>query len=183
MTRRAVVIGTAITLILLLLTAGISRFAPFTPPATPATDLVGEQPGTVVLSMLIRNHGSEDDALLGGTIDFADALQPRLTTLVDGRRHDRPAPDGIPIPAGSTVILEPGGDHLAILGLHDDLIQGREFRVTLRFARAGDVEVTGRVRRKVDAAGSTPPPAVTAGEIEVWLVSAPPAPSLATPLP
>ncbi|MFM8592881.1 MAG: copper chaperone PCu(A)C, partial [Chloroflexota bacterium] len=123
---------------------------------------------------------TDPHAELRGSTEIAPSRQPRRTPIVDARRRDRLAPEGIPIPAEATLILEPGGDHLALVGLREDLVQGREFVVTLRFQQAGEVEVTGRVRRKIDAAGATPPPSVSAGEIDIWLVSAPPAPAYST---
>ena len=42
-----------------------------------------------------------------------------------------------------------------LVGLRQDLVQGRAFPLTLIFSRAGDVTVTARVRRKVDASGIT----------------------------
>lgn len=67
-----------------------------------------------------------------------------------------------------------------LLGLRRDLAQGETFPLTLRFARAGEMTVTARVRRKVDAAAVSPVPTVVSGDISVSLASAPPAPA-ATP--
>ena len=179
MSRRTLIIG--VVLLATLAARAVNRWERNRSANTPPPgEVVGEQPGTVVLSMLLHNHGNEPDVLLGGSTEIAESIQPRITEIVDGRRRDRLAPEGIPIPAGATLILEPGGDHLALVGLREDLIQGREFSVTLRFQQAGEVEVTGRVRRKIDAAGATPPPSVSAGEIDIWLVSAPPAPAYST---
>jgi hypothetical protein len=52
--------------------------------------------------------------------------------------------------------------------------------LTLDFERAGQIAVTVRVRRKVDAAGVPPIPPVAVGDLAISLVSAPPAPA-ATP--
>ena len=64
-----------------------------------------------------------------------------------------------------------------LYGLLVDLVQGRTFPLTLHFARAGDVTVTARVRRKLDAAGVTPFPPVMADDLSISLISAPPAPA------
>ncbi len=157
------------------------------PPATPivAGDPF-EIPGAIPISLLIRNDGDADDRLLGASTPAGDRIELHRTRLVDGRRVLRSVPDGLAIPAGATIILEPGASHLMLVGLHVDLVQGKTFPLTLRFVRAGEVTVTVRVRRRVDAAGITPFPPVMAGGISVSLASAPPAPAgtpTATPHP
>ena len=52
----------------------------------------------------------------------------------------RPVRD-IPLPAGQTVRLRPGGLHLMLIGLTEPLQQGRAVPLTLRFAEAGEVTV------------------------------------------
>lgn len=53
--------------------------------------------------------------------------------------------DRIPIPAGETVHLEPGGFHVMLLELAAPLEAGSEFELTLTFAEAGEVTVTAVV--------------------------------------
>jgi copper(I)-binding protein len=79
------------------------------------------------------------------------------------------------IPAGTTIALEPGFNHLAMSDLRADLVQGQSFPLTLYFDRAGEVDVVARVRRKVDAAGSTALPPVSVGDLTITHVSAQPA--------
>ncbi len=157
------------------------------PPATPiAAGDPFELPGAIPISLLIRNDGDADDRLLGASTPAGDQIEMHCTRLIDGRRVMRIVPDGLAIPAGATIILEPGASHLMLVGLHVDLVQGKTFPLTLHFARAGEVTVTVRVRRRVDAAGITPFPPVMAGGISVSLASAPPAPAgtpTATPHP
>jgi copper(I)-binding protein len=50
-------------------------------------------------------------------------------------------PDGIPVPAGATVTLSPGGLHLMMMGLKAPLVEGETVPVTLTFATAGTVEI------------------------------------------
>jgi periplasmic copper chaperone A len=53
------------------------------------------------------------------------------------------------VPAGSTVRLVPGGHHLMLLELAEDLVPGTEFDLTLTFAEAGDMTVPVEVREDV----------------------------------
>jgi copper(I)-binding protein len=149
---------------------------------TPKTTFVKEIVGAVPVSLQIRNDGDEPDRLLGGSTPIAERVEVHQSRLIDGQRMMGLLAEGLAIPAGSTVTLEPGSDHLMLIGLQRTLVQGDTFPLTLWFAQAGEVTVTGRVRRKVDAAGVAPIPPVTAGGLTVSLVSAPPAPA-GTPRP
>ena len=147
-----------------------------TPGATPSAIGQFEVPGAVPISLLVQNAGA-DDRLLGGSSPVATSVEAHQTRLIAGRRVMEAAPDGIAIPGGKTVILEPAANHLMLLGLTDDLVQGETFPLTLRFERAGEVTVTVRVRRRVDAAGVAPISPVAAGALLISLASAPPAPA------
>jgi copper(I)-binding protein len=180
MSRVWALIALTVALALGLPRGGSTAGQPATPvpsSATPAPLVLGETPGAVPVALHIENRGDRDDWLVGGSTPIAQRVEVHRSRLDHGVRVMAVAPDGVRIPAGSTVFLEPGSAHVMLIGLDVGLIQGRTFPLTLHFARAGDVEVTARVRRKVDAAGVPPLPAVTGGEITVSLVSAPPAPA------
>ena len=134
----------------------------------------------VPVSLTIHNDGSVDDRLLSASTPLAWCVRIQRMQLVDGRPQTTPVPGGLVVPAGATITLEPGVSHLALFGLRSDLVQGQTFPLTLYFDHAGKVLVNARVRRKVDAAGSTPLPPVSVGELTVTHVSALPAPA-ATP--
>ena len=131
----------------------------------------------VPVSLSIQNHGEEDDRLLSAGSPSARCVVIHRTRLVSGRPELVPVPGGLVIPAGAALTLEPGGNHLSLIGLRADLVQGETFPLTLRFDRAGEVRVLARVRRKVDAAGTTPLPPVSVGDLTVARVSAQPAPA------
>ena len=57
--------------------------------------------------------------------------------------------DALDVPAGETASLEPGGHHLMLLELADDLVPGDSFELTLEFADAGELTVTVEVREDV----------------------------------
>ena len=50
--------------------------------------------------------------------------------------------ESIPLPAGETVKLEPGGYHIMLLDLAEPLEEGMEFELTLTFEQAGELTVT-----------------------------------------
>jgi len=143
--------------------------------------LPAEQPGAVPVSLVVSNLGLRPDRLLGGESPVAERIEPVASEGFGARRRRRRLGEGIEIPTGATVFLEPGGTHLLLVGLRRDLIQGQTMPLVLRFAEAGEVAVTARVRRRLDAAGVAPIPPATAGGIVVSLVSVPPAVANAPP--
>jgi copper(I)-binding protein len=151
--------------------------------ATPVITPV-EASSAVPISLVIRNEGDQHDRLLGGHTPAAARVEVHRTRLDAGDRVMEVAPDGIAIPAGETLTLEPGHNHLMLLGLQVGLVQGETFPLTITFDRAGEVTVMVRVRRRVDASGLTPFPPVVVGELSISLASAPPAQAetLAVPL-
>jgi copper(I)-binding protein len=52
---------------------------------------------------------------------------------------------GIVVPAQGHLRLAPGGLHLMLVGLKAPLEQGGKVPLTLRFAQAGEVQVTAKV--------------------------------------
>lgn len=53
--------------------------------------------------------------------------------------------EGVPLPAGRTVALKPGGDHIMLLAVKTPIADGQTVPLTLTFATAAPVEVQARV--------------------------------------
>jgi copper(I)-binding protein len=102
-----------------------------TPPAAP----------TAAAYLTIMNHGSEPDVLIGGSSPQADRVEFHQSTIDNGIMKMRPVSNGITIPAGGTVELKPDGYHVMLSGLKAPLRSGTMLPVTLRFAKAGSIEV------------------------------------------
>ncbi len=123
--------------------------------ATPGPD--GDTMGSTgngVLYLTITNGGDEDDALLGGETDRAQRLEIHETIVTDGSARMQPVDGSLPIPAGDTVTLEPGGLHIMLVNLTTDNAAGDRYQVTLTFERAGDVTLSVPVRPGAEPAGS-----------------------------
>lgn len=94
--------------------------------------------------LAITNDGAEPDRLLEVRTDL-----PRTqihTTEIDAggvaRMHEL---QGVDIPAGQTVSLEPGGTHVMFMGLDHPLAAGSEIDATLVFEKAGELAVVFKV--------------------------------------
>ncbi|MCR5942683.1 copper chaperone PCu(A)C [Ochrobactrum sp. XJ1] len=89
----------------------------------------------------IVNTGQEADRLIGGTTDIAERLEIHESSLVDGIARMRPAKQGLDIVPGGTLKLQPGGTHIMLINPTMRPAEGEKFKATLRFERAGSVEV------------------------------------------
>jgi copper(I)-binding protein len=103
-------------------------------------------PGTTVgAAYMTIAGGAGDDRLLGAETDRAGTVE--LHTVVDegGMARMRPI-EFLHLPAGKRTTLAPQGTHLMLMDLRSPLVAGEEFTLTLRFATAGEREVTVVVR-------------------------------------
>ncbi|MFO7548531.1 MAG: copper chaperone PCu(A)C [Acidimicrobiia bacterium] len=116
--------------------AGITVTEARTP--VPPTDRVA------AVYLTITNGGAQDDVLTGVTSDVAEAVELHETVISDGTAGMRPV-EALDIPAGASLVLEPGGLHIMLIGLERALEEGDDFVVTLEFARSGPVDVTVEV--------------------------------------
>ena len=90
--------------------------------------------------LTLMNHGIEADRLVEVRSPFAGATLNE-TVVADGVAS-MTTTDGIEVPAGGTVTLEPGGKHIVFMGLDGDPFEvGERFVVTLVFEHAGEVDV------------------------------------------
>ncbi len=91
--------------------------------------------------MEITNTSSIDDFLVGVQADFP-RVELHTTEFTDGVARMMHL-DGIPVRAGETVVLEPGGLHVMFMGLQGDPFEvGETIEATLVFENAGEIPVT-----------------------------------------
>ncbi|WP_243634446.1 copper chaperone PCu(A)C [Roseicella frigidaeris] len=108
--------------------------------AEPWTRAAG-QSGTGAGFLTIANQGGAADRLIGASTPAARVTEIHTHVREGDVLRMRPVA-AVEIPAGQTVTLQPGGFHLMLIGLLAPLIQGQTVPVTLRFERAGEVQVT-----------------------------------------
>lgn len=90
--------------------------------------------------MTITNNGDTPDRLIDVRADFLK-VEVHETVVTDGVAQMLPV-EGIEVPPGETVTLQPGGYHVMFVGLEGrQLIEGESFTGTLVFEQAGEVEV------------------------------------------
>jgi hypothetical protein len=101
-----------------------------------------DRPG--VFYVEITNAGSTDDALIGIATPAAGMPMLHETVVTEGVAS-MPHAMSIPVPAGESVALAPGGYHGMLMGLTTALKEGDSFPVTLTFQNAGEVVVNVEV--------------------------------------
>jgi copper(I)-binding protein len=98
--------------------------------------------GSIAAYMTIANRGHEADVLKRVHAQKAKSVEMAQATMTaDGVVQMRKVEDGLPIEAGASLVFEPGGTRLMVLGLKDALDAGEQLLLTLEFDRAGPVDV------------------------------------------
>lgn len=91
----------------------------------------------------LDNKG-RDDRLLSARAAVSASVELHSMTMEGDVMRMRQV-EGVALPAGKTVELKPGGFHIMFVGLKAPLKDGDKFPMTLKFEKAGEVEVTVNV--------------------------------------
>ncbi|WP_294251405.1 copper chaperone PCu(A)C [uncultured Sphingomonas sp.] len=95
--------------------------------------------------LVVTNKGRAADQLVDVASPVADKVELHTMSMDGGIMRMRPVTGGLPIPAGGTLTLAPGGYHVMLIGLKAPLTLGTMVPLTLRFARAGTITVQLKV--------------------------------------
>lgn len=94
----------------------------------------------------IRNRGQHDDRLLAVETATARRVEIHQTRMDGSVMRMRLLTDGLPIPAGQTVTLAPGGSHLMFIDPVRHATAGERLDAVLVFRDAGRLPVSFAVR-------------------------------------
>lgn len=102
--------------------------------------------------MTLKNTGKKDDALVGAEISKSLAARTELHTHINenGVMKMREVKDGIPVSAGETQELKPGGYHVMYFDLKKPFKAGDSFKVKLKFKSGQSKTVTVKVKDMKD---------------------------------
>ena len=96
--------------------------------------------------MDITNSGDESIALTGADSDFATTHELHESKLSDGQMVMEKVPgQEIPVAAGATASLKPGGLHVMAIDIQETLSVGDEKTFTLTFTGDCSKEITAPV--------------------------------------
>lgn len=104
------------------------------------------QGATTAAYLQIVNGRLSDDVLTGVSTEAAERASLHETSTDDQGMTGMQPVDGITLPAGQTVQLEPGGYHIMLENLIGALAEGSTIRLELTFEQAGPLNVTAEVR-------------------------------------
>lgn len=95
----------------------------------------------------ITNSSGTEVRIVGATSDAATELQLHETTEdAGGGMSMKQKEGGFTIPAGGTLTLEPGGNHIMFMGLTEPLLAGQQVRITLALSDGSTVDVDAPVK-------------------------------------
>jgi len=91
------------------------------------------------------------DRLVSASSPEAGRVQVHESRIESGMMMMRELRDGLPLPAGETVSLAPGGNHLMLLGVKEPLVAGDTVALTLTFETSAPVGITATVGQPTPA--------------------------------
>ena len=97
--------------------------------------------GMSVVYGTLTNNTTNDIVLIGGQTDLAGIVEVHEMAMINGELKMQQIAGGLLIPAGQSIQLEPGGNHLMLMQLTKDLLAGEEISVTFSFEGADDLVV------------------------------------------
>ena len=109
-------------------------FARATPPGAKAAGVY----------MTIENKGKEADRLVSASSPTAGVVQIHEMKMDGGMMQMREI-NGLDIKPGATVELKPGGYHVMLMDLKQPLKEGETVPLTLKFEKAGAVDVKASI--------------------------------------
>jgi copper(I)-binding protein len=121
-----------------------------------ATDLwvksseMSTQGGMTAVYGTLTNNSSEDIVLVGGETEIAGVVEVHEMTMIGGEMMMQEIDGGLTIPAGQSIVLEPGGNHLMLMMLTGDVVAGSEISVTFDFEGAEDLTVNGVIAKPAE---------------------------------
>ena len=115
----------------------------------------GDEGNVSAAYMTIANKGKSDDLLKSARTARAKSVELQQATMTaDGVMKMRKIEHGLPVEAGASLVLKPGGTQLMLVGLEDALEAGEQLVLTLEFAKAGVMDVVVPVSATAPATAS-----------------------------
>jgi copper(I)-binding protein len=88
---------------------------------------------------VVDNQTQQDDILLEARGDVAETIEIHLSSMDENSVMSMQQQASVSIPARSTVEFKPGGLHIMLINLKNELQTGDIFEITLVFQNAGEI--------------------------------------------
>jgi copper(I)-binding protein len=102
--------------------------------------------GTSAAYFQLANGGGTDAVITGATSDVAEATSIHDTSTDSGGMTGMHHVPTVTVEAGQTLAFEPGGYHVMLERLTEDLVAGSTVTVTLELEGGGTLDVAAEVR-------------------------------------
>jgi copper(I)-binding protein len=103
--------------------------------------------GNGAVYMQLTNEGGSDDILLSAETEAAEVVELHETKM-DGDVMNMSQVPNIKVPAGDSVMFEPGGLHLMLIKLKQELVPGEKITLTLNFEKSGPMTIEAEIREE-----------------------------------
>ena len=100
----------------------------------------GLKDGNSAVYFNIENLSGQDDAILLAESEVAAAVEIHLSLMVDDVMKMEKQ-DHVTLPKGTTTEFKPGGYHIMLIGLENDLNVGDDFLITLHMEKSGSFDL------------------------------------------
>ncbi len=115
----------------------------------------GTVPGQKATGVYMKLKSSEDVSLVNAASPVAGIVEIHEMVMRDNIMAMRSI-DDVPLPAGKTVELKPGGHHVMLIELLKPLAKGDKVPVTLTFVGKGNKRTKMEIQAEVMAPGAMP---------------------------
>ena len=88
------------------------------------------------------NSTDAEITVTGASSPVAGMVELHETTMVGGEMVMQPKPGGFVVPAGGSLALEPGGNHVMLMGLTGAIAPGQEVPITLTLSNGESLTYT-----------------------------------------
>jgi periplasmic copper chaperone A len=97
--------------------------------------------GNSAVYFIIENPTGEADTLISAEAEIAEFVELHMTSMDAEGNMLMQQQENIPVAAGSRVEFRPGGLHVMLIQLRQDLAVGETILVTLNFENRGSIQI------------------------------------------
>jgi hypothetical protein len=102
--------------------------------------------GNSAIYLVMDNPTNQDDILLYANSNVAEAVELHISQMTEEGIMTMQQQEKIPLPSGTKVEFKPGGLHIMLVNLKQDLIAGDSFQVTFTFQNAGEINLEVQIQ-------------------------------------
>ena len=107
------------------------------------------QGNTAAAYFYLHNHTQNDDELIGASSSVAEAAEIHESKMENDVMTMNMV-SSVPLKAGDELMFEPGGLHVMLIGVKQELKVGDEFELVLKFKNHADIMVNVKVQEDGD---------------------------------